>query len=109
MEESVQFCEYGNRCNGCPMIGQPRDVLDALNTAVLKVGDRSSMPGEAARAAVRAMYEAGFVRPLVTVQSQAITRAVERIAVRTTKNGQCPVYDATTSQHAQNPGNGEET
>lgn len=108
MKESVQFCEYNNRCNGCPMIGQPRDVLDALNAAMPKIEDRSFIPGEAARLAVRAMYEVGFSSPLPAVRSRAIARAIERIAVRTTTSGQCPVYDVTAPQYTQNPGDGEE-
>lgn len=106
MEKPVEFCEYGNRCNGCPMIGQPKAVLDALNIAVPTVGDRRFMPGEAARVAVRAMREAGFEGPLFPT-SQAVTKAVERIAVHTKRSGVCPIYDVTQA-HEQDSDSGEE-
>ncbi len=109
MTERMEFCEYGNRCAGCPMIGQPKAVLEALNIAVPKVTeDRRFLMGEAARVTVSAMYEVGFKsRQIPPKQSQAIHKAVERIAVRTTKSGECPIYDTTARENGQDPDSGE--
>lgn len=89
---SVEICEPGFRCLGCPMIGQPDDVRVAIPRAIEKIytqHDKSQWPNPAMAAIVTpsALYESGIARPS-REQLTKVRIAVQRIATK----GECSSY-----------------